>query len=566
MIHMKDPSAKPSGKDSDKKGGTVGLFDRLIAWMHLKDEHPLLPLSLARYVPISVVLNFLGVALLVILGFDTLLAAFLTNVPLNGLIISIMLIGVGMSVAANLKLWMTGLYLNRLGNVAMQFRIRDEEIASLQRQLTRKASILDCKNMQNLLDNLRNMGALNVNDNDARMIKSKLGARINRGRGKVSFLGGLLVMLGLLGTFLGLLGTIDAVGEAMAGMATIGSDTSGDGGMSGFIASLSAPLQGMGLAFSSSLFGLSGSLLVGTFQFFSNGAQDNFIEAVSRWLDEQIPGMAQANKSAGRRADGPPVADAELKAWIVGFIQSSQNTQRELADVVDAILISADASHRAIENNEDLLQQHTALSESLASLNRGVQTMVEQQARVESVLSADFAKSLIDGQSIIGNRLGTLDEQFSVIVKSQCQVASSMEGLSSTLRDEIPRHVLQTSDRVGKALERVNDKMARLSTQDQAQVSELASQIRRLEKMVIISERRSVQRDEKVQTNLQNQFRRESDKLKKTIGDNIASSVHKDVIPFIAREQRELQKLARIIDRQYGRRKDDREDPDAGVA
>ncbi len=563
---MKDPSLFNTGKHTGDGEARSGIFTRLISWMHLKDEHPLLPLSLARYVPISVLLNFLGVMLLVIMGFDTLLAAFLTNVPLNGLIITIMLIGVGMSIVANLKLWMTGLYLNRLGNVAMQFRIRDEEIASLQRQLTRKASILDCKNMQNLLDNLRNMGALNVNDNDARMIKSKLGARISRGRGKVSFLGGLLVMLGLLGTFLGLLGTIDAVGEAMAGMATIGSDSGEGGGMSGFISSLAAPLQGMGLAFSSSLFGLSGSLLVGTFQFFSNGAQDHFIEGVSRWLDEQIPGMVQANKAAGRRSDGPPVADAELKAWIVGFIQSSQNTQRELADVVDAILISADASHRAIENNDLLLRQQETLAGSIDNLNQAVLAMMEQQARVESVLSVDFARSLIEGQTFIGDRLNTLDQQFGFIVNSQQQLASSLDGLSRTLQEEIPRHVLQTSDRVSKALDRINAKMARLSTQDQVHVSELAAQIKRLEKMVIVSDRRSVQRDQKVQTNLQHQFRRESDKLKKTIGDNIASSVNKDVIPFIAKEQRELQKLARLIDKQYGRREDDKEDPDAGVA
>lgn len=544
----------------------MGLIDRLTAWLHLKDEHPLLPLSIIKYVPVSVLLNFLGVVLLVVLGFETILKAFLTNVPLNGLIITIMFIGVGMSVAANIRLWMTGIYLSRLGNIAMQFRIRDKDIEYLQKQLTRKASILDCKNMQNLLDNLRNVGALNVNDNDARMIKSKLGARIGRGRGKVSFLSGLLVMLGLLGTFLGLLGTIDAVGEAMAGMASIGADDGDGGGMSGFISSLAAPLQGMGLAFSSSLFGLSGSLLVGTFQFFSNGAQDQFIEAVSRWLDEQIPGMAQANKAAGRSAEGPPVADAELKAWIVGFIQSSQNTQRELADVVDAILISADAAHRAIENNESLVGQQAELAQTLVTLNQGVKTMVEQQARVESVLTADFARNLLDGQSSIGSGLEQLDSRFKVIVKSQQQVAVDLNGLSQTLKDEIPRHVVQTSDRVTRSLERINDKMARLSTQDLAHVNELAAQIKRLEKMVVMSDRRSVQRDQTVQSNLQQQFRRESDLLKKSIGENISSSVHKDVIPFIAKEQRELQKLAKLIDKQYGRRKDDRQDPDENVA
>ena len=411
-------------------GNGKSIFARVVGWLHLKDSHALLPLSVIDYVPVSVLLNFLGVIVLVTLGFGTLREAFLTNVPLNGLIITIMMIGVGMSVVANLKLWRTGLYLFELSETAMQFRIRDEEIEKLQQQLKNKGAILDCKNMQNLLDNLRNMGALNVNDIDARMIKSKLGARINRGRGKVTFLGGLLVMLGLLGTFLGLLGTIDAVGEAMAGMANIGSDSGDGGGMSGFIASLSAPLQGMGLAFSSSLFGLSGSLLVGTFQYFSNGAQDHFIESVSRWLDEQIPGLGQANKAAGRPASGPPVADAELKAWIVGFIQTSQNTQRELADVVDAILVSADASRQSMETTQNVVVQQTLLGDTLSSLNEGVVSMLEQQSRVESILTADFAKAMIDNQTAVGSRLGALDKQFENLVNVQSEVCGGLNTLS----------------------------------------------------------------------------------------------------------------------------------------
>lgn len=558
---------KPDLSENDAEPAErVPLAARVSAWLHLKDEHPLLPLSIVKYVPVSVLLNFFGVLVLVIIGFGTLRDAFLTNVPLNGLIVTIMIIGVGMSVVGNLRLWTTGLFLNRLDAISMQFRIRDEEIESLHRALKKKASILDCKNMQNLLDNLENMGALNVTDTDARMIKSKLGARISRGRGKVTFLSGLLVMLGLLGTFLGLLGTIDAVGEAMAGMASIGSDSGEGGGMSGFISSLAAPLQGMGLAFSSSLFGLSGSLLVGTFQYFSSGAQDSFIESFSRWLDEQIPGMGQANKAAGRGASAPPVADAELKAWIVGFIQSSQNTQRELADVVDAILVSSDASARAIENTESVLMQQGELLGNLSTLNEGVVAMVSYQDRLDSVLSSEFTQSLLSAQKQIADRVGALDLQMEKFTQSQLQASNSMNGLSTTLNDQIPRHVLQTSDRLDKALSRINNKLARLSTQDQAQVGELAGQIRRLEKLVVSSEKRTAQRDQHVQADLQNQFRRESDKLKKSIGENIVSTVNKDVIPFIAKEQRELQKLARIIDKKYGRRKDDKQDPDENVA
>jgi len=473
-------------------------------------------------------------------------------------------IGMGMSIAANLRLWSTGLFLSRLEAVTQKMRVEEADIELIQADLKSKAPILDCKNFQNLLDNLQNTGALNVTDTDARMIKSKVGARMGRGRGKVTFLSGLLVMLGLLGTFLGLLSTIDSVGLAMAGMSDISVDSVD--GMSSFISDLAAPLQGMGLAFSSSLFGLSGSLLVGTIQYFSSGAQDNFIENFSRWLDEQIPGMNQARKAAGLSKNGPPVEDAELKAWIVGFIQNAKNTQRELADVVDAILVSADASWRSIENTENVLKQQNSLVGSLTSLNDGVESMIDHQKRLDSVITSEFTGSLLDNQKAISDHMSSINDHFGTFSQSHSQVVSSLDGLSDTLKDEIPRHVLQTSDRLGKSLGRMSDKLARLSRQDVDHVHELADQIKRIEKLVVGSERRSAQRDQRAQDDIQNQFRRESDLLKQTIGDNISSSVNKDIIPFIAKEQRELKKIAKIIDKEYGRRKDDKQDPDRDVA
>ncbi len=551
-------------EDQADEGVKPTLKSRVVDWLHLNDDHPLLPLSFIKYIPVSILANLFAVFLLIVIGFGTLSSAFQTNVPLNGLIISIMAIGVGMSIAANLRLWSTGLFLSRLEALSLQFRIRDSEIEAIQADLKRKAPILDCKNFQNLLDNLQNTGSLNVNDTDARMIKSKVGARMGRGRGKVTFLSGLLVMLGLLGTFLGLLATIDAVGLAMAGMADISVDSAD--GMSGFISDLAAPLQGMGLAFSSSLFGLSGSLLVGTIQYFSTGAQDTFIENFSRWLDEQIPGMNQARKAAGQKPNSAPVDDAELKAWIVGFIQTSQNAQRELADVVDAILISADASWRSIENTENVLKQQGELVGSLTNLSSGVDSMIDHQKRLDSVLTTEFATSLIENQKAIGDHMSGINEHFGTFANTNSHIVSSLDGLSDTLKSEIPRHVIQTSDRLSKALGRMNDKVARLSRQDVDHVQELADQIKRLEKLVLNTEKRTAQRDQQVQADLQNQFRRESDMLKKSIGENISSSVNKDIIPFIAKEQRELKKIAKLIDKEYGRRKDDKQDPDRDVA
>ena len=545
----------------------LNIVTRLRRWMRIDDAHDLLPLALYRFITPSLWIITFAVAALILIGHTTLSAAFMTNIPLNGLIVSIMIIGVGMSVSSNIKLWITAIYLRGMEEISMQFRIRDDELDSLYKGLKKEARIMDCKNFQNLLDNLKNTGALNINDNDARMIKSKLGARIARGRSRVSFLSGLLVMLGLLGTFLGLLSTIDAVGEAMAGMANIGLDGAEDGGgISSFIASLSAPLQGMGLAFSSSLFGLAGSLLVGTYQYFSSASQDTFIESFSRWLDEQIPSASHANRAAARPQGKGSIADDELKAWIVGFIQSSRNAQNELADVMDAVLISADASQGAIDRTEILMQTQEALTKELSQLNKGIARSLVHQARLETVLNSQTVDSLVSSQSEIASGIGILGERLHDFAGIQASVTNGLNNVSKTIRTEVPRHVVHTSEKLSKALDRINNKMGRLTIQEQSNVTELASRIRRLEKMIVLSERRSVQRSRNAQTEIQHQFRRESDLLKEQIGSNIDKSVNKNVIPFIAQEQRQLRKIVRLIDEKYGRRSDDKSEFDEGAA
>jgi len=220
----------------------------------------------------------------------------------------------------------------------------------------------------------------------------------------------------------------------------------------------------------------------------------------------------------------------------------------------------------AIGNTEAVLQQQGALIDNLSTLNVGVVAMVKHQERLDTVLNSEFTQSLLTTQQSIGHRMQAIDDNLSNFVQSQNQITDSLGELSNTLKDQIPRHVLQTSDRLGKALARINEKMARLSTQDQTHVVELASQIKRLETLIVGSYKRSAQRDQRAQSDLQNQFRRESDILKKSIGENIASTVHRDVIPFIAKEQKELQKLAKLIDKDYGRREDDRQEPDQNVA
>src|SRR5262249_54807002 len=93
---------------------------------------------------------------------------------------------------------------------------------------------------------------------------------------------GLLVFLGLLGTFWGLLDTIQSVGRTIASLDTKVSE-------SGLLfeelkSGLSAPLKGMGTAFSASLIGLSGSLIVGFLELRASHAQNRFYNELEEWL------------------------------------------------------------------------------------------------------------------------------------------------------------------------------------------------------------------------------------------------------------------------------------------
>ena len=114
-----------------------------------------------------------------------------------------------------------------------------------------------------------------------RSILNSIGSRLDESRETTRYLVGLLVFLGLLGTFWGLMQTVQAVGLTINSL--------GGGGEGGAMFEelkngLAAPLKGMGVAFSSSLFGLAGSLIVGFLDLQASQAQTRFYNELEEWL------------------------------------------------------------------------------------------------------------------------------------------------------------------------------------------------------------------------------------------------------------------------------------------
>jgi hypothetical protein len=187
-----------------------------------------------------------------------------------------------------------------------------------------------------------------------RSLLDSIGARLDESREIVRYLGGLLVFLGLLGTFWGLIETVGSVGRIIGSLRT-GQDATVL--FDELKNALSGPLQGMGLSFSASLFGLAGSLIVGFLDLQAGQAQSRFYTELEDWLaistvdttaEPMLPRSgaspdlavalnrltAAVNDGAGGRA--ATQAMANLAEGIQGLVQHMRSEQQMIRDWVEA--------------------------------------------------------------------------------------------------------------------------------------------------------------------------------------------------------------------------------------
>ena len=176
------------------------------------------------------------------------LNAFMANPWLNGLIVGVLLIGIILSFARVIRLFPEVSWVNR-------FRRADPELAKARTPtlLAPMAAILGGERPGPA-------GRVAISAQTMRAFLNSLATRLDEARDISRYLTGLLVFLGLLGTFWGLIETVGSVGNIINGL-KIGGDA--DAVFDALKEGLAAPLGGMGISFSSSLFGLAGSLVLG---------------------------------------------------------------------------------------------------------------------------------------------------------------------------------------------------------------------------------------------------------------------------------------------------------------
>ncbi len=200
--------------------------------------------------------------------YDPLKSAFYANWVFNGLILAVLLVGVLITFRQVLILRpeLEWIKVFRTGQTGLSLKQEPRLLKPL------------AKNLDSHVKHDRfSMSALSL-----RTVLDGIRSRLDESREISRYMIGLLIFLGLLGTFWGLLGTIEAVGRVIGGLEV------GQGDFAEVFAELKsglmAPLNSMGTAFSSSLFGLGGSLVLGFLDIQAGHAQNRFYDGLEEWL------------------------------------------------------------------------------------------------------------------------------------------------------------------------------------------------------------------------------------------------------------------------------------------
>src|SRR6201996_1524735 len=296
-------------------------------------EVELTKLSSPRIFLVRMLVFLVACTLILFVLYKQIIVAFFANPGLNALIGAVLFIGIIMTFRQVIRLYPEVSWVNN-------FRVADPGLA-----VARHPTLL--APMAAILGGERT-GRMTITQQTMRHLLDSIATRLDESRDISRYMTGLLVFLGLLGTFWGLIETVGSVGKVIDGLKVGGDagalfDTLKEG--------LAAPLGGMGISFSSSLFGLAGSLILGFLDLQSSQAQNRFYTDLEDWLattvrhygDEGGPSgdlsavldrlRAAVEEGGGGRPTTTAMSNlAEAIQGLVAHMRTEQQMIREWAD------------------------------------------------------------------------------------------------------------------------------------------------------------------------------------------------------------------------------------------
>ena len=273
---------------------------------------------------------------------------------------------------------------------------------------------------------LRKRGArTQIGTTSARSILDSVATRIEEARDITRYIVNLLIFLGLLGTFYGLATTVPAVVDTIRSLAP----QEGDSGVAVFerlMTGLESQLGGMGVAFSSSLLGLAGSLIVGLLELFASHGQNRFYRELEDWLSA-ITRVSFGGEEGGHIDSG---AISQLAEHMAERLDQMQNFYAEASnrreEAEDRLGILAQAVSRLSDRIEGIGDSGPAVD--------NVRAIEAQERLAQAIERMDLsgAGGGVDSESRM--RLRSMDVQLLRILE---EISAGRQEAIAELREEI---------------------------------------------------------------------------------------------------------------------------------
>ncbi len=355
-----------------------------------------------------------------IVAAPSVLPIFFANLWLNGFIVLVFFIGVASCFAQVFQLISSVRWIENF--VANRVRLT----AKVPKVLAPLATLLGTRNSQ-----------MKIAATSTQSILDSVSTRIEEAREITRYIVNLLIFLGLLGTFYGLATTVPALVETIRSLAP----RDGEAGFEVFsrlMDGLESQLDGMGVAFASSLLGLAGSLVVGLLELFAGHGQNRFYRDLEEWLSS----ITRLGFASGEVENSN---EQDLAASI--FAQMTEQLEH-----VQDMFVSGENSRALVD------QRLGTLAEALNGLTRHIEAntpsaealnrVAEGQERLLSVLAKMERSDAQDAESRM--RLRSIDVQLLRLLE---EISTGRQETTIALRQQLERltsAILMTSEQEDK--------------------------------------------------------------------------------------------------------------------